>query len=41
MFNVLRKLLKYDYDIMISVSLKEFKEACQKEIRRIQSIKNK
>lgn len=40
-FLTLHKLLKYDFSVVVSVSTKELKEACMKEIRRLQSLKLK
>jgi hypothetical protein len=38
---MLQKLLRYDYEVVISLANGELKEACQKELRRIQTLKSK
>lgn len=40
-FLTLQKLLKYDLSVVVSISAKELKEACMKEMRRLQSLKLK
>jgi hypothetical protein len=38
---ILQKLLRYDYEAVIAMAGGELKEACQKELRRLQALKLK
>jgi hypothetical protein len=38
---LMQKLLKYDYQVLISLAGGDLREACQKELRRLQALKLK